>query len=150
MVVHLVFNEPHHRPDQHGGSFNITTVTLGGLNIGDDYLIQTFVHDGRGSRANALTAYSNGVDADADTASIGELNVDGTGQFIIGTFTADTATQTFDVFGEGNQTDGINFAPSNSQSAINAIQLRNVTVPEPSSVLLIGLGGVAFLVRRRK
>jgi len=141
-----------------GGSFNIPTVTLGGLTIGNTYEIQIISHDGRGSRNNALVGFSNGVDQTAVAVS-GDLNntgspepdAGGTGDFFIGTFTADTASQTFTVFGEGDSADGINFASGNSQSAINAIQLRTIaTIPEPSSSLLLGLAGTALLLRRRK
>ena len=139
-----------------GGTFNITSVTLGNLTVGQDYLIQTFLQDGRGSRANALSAYSDGVDPGVVAASAGNLNnsntgdpnAGNTGDSVIGRFTANAPTQTFNVFGEGNSTDGINFASANSQSAINAIQLR--AVPEPSSALLIGLAGTALMFRRRK
>ena len=91
-----------------GGSFNIGTVTLGGLTVGNDYLIQTFTHDGRGSRDDAQSAYSNGISPDVDLASVTELNslvgdpVVRIGSFTIGTFTADAVTQTFTVFGDGN------------------------------------------------
>ena len=65
------------------------------------------------------------------------------------------ATKTFSVFGDGNLADngGVpNFGTGNSQSAINAIQLRTTAeaIPEPSSALvLLGLGGLAALRRKR-
>ena len=146
-----------------GGSFNIPSVTLTGLIAGQDYEIQTFVHDGRGSRSDAVTAYSNnGDDTGADALSVGNLNnsntgdanAGGTGDSIIGTFTATVGTLTFNVFGDGNSTDGLAFTAANSQAAINAIQLRNVTggaaIPEPSSIALIGLGAIGLVTRRRK
>ena len=119
-----------------GGSFNILNVTLSGLNIGTTYLIQILSHDGRGSRANALTAFSDGVTAEEvaslplnlNNSNTGDENAGATGDFIIGTFTADAETQNFDVFGEDNSTNGINFRSGISQAAINAIQLRDITV----------------------
>ena len=139
-----------------GGSFNLTSIILGGLDIGTEYEIQIFTHDGRASRANAVTSFSDGVTAVAATDVVTNLNnqntgdpdAGNTGDFIIGTFTATGATQSFDVFGDANSTDGIAFATGNSQSSINAIQLR--AVPEPSSVLLLGLAGASFLTRRRR
>ena len=80
-----------------GGSLTLQTVQLAGLTVGDTYEIQTFVHDGRGSRQNAVTGYSQDGGGVLDVASIGQLNNQNTGEatsgntgdFIIGTFTAD-------------------------------------------------------------
>lgn len=33
---------------------------------------------------------------------------------------------------------------------LSGFQVRNTTVPEPSGILLCGLSGIAFLLRRRK
>ena len=47
-----------------------------------------------------------------------------------------------------------NLALNQSASAINGIQLRNVStasnVPEPGSIALIGLGVIGLVTRRRK
>ena len=118
-----------------GGSFNIQTVTLAGLTIGDTYEIQVIIQDGRGSRANAVTAFSDGVDntvaasspANLNNSNTGDPDAGNTGDFIIGTFTATAETLTFQVFGDGNSTDGINFGTGGSPSAIVAMQLRDVT-----------------------
>ena len=118
-----------------GGSFNIQTVTLAGLTIGDSYEIQVIIQDGRGSRANAVTAFSDGVDntvaasspANLNNSNTGDPDAGNTGDFIIGTFTATEETLSFQVFGDGNSTDGINFGTGGSPSAIVAMQLRDVT-----------------------
>ena len=60
----------------------------------------------------------------------------GLGQFVIGTFTADAATQ--------------DFSFSSNARQLNAIQLRAVAVPEPSSIALVGLSGLGLLIRRRR
>ena len=68
----------------------------------------------------------------------------GLGQFAIGTFTADATSEAI-TFGAP---DG-----SNGYALLNAFQLRQITVPEPSSALLCGLGiaGVmGFRCRSRK
>jgi len=144
------------------GAFNIPSVTLGNLTVGNTYEIQIFSHDGRGSRNDAATGLGDGT----GTGPVGLLDLNntganindgtaGTGDFIIGTFTATAATKTFQVFGDGNLLDngGVpNFATANSQAAINAIQLRTtaVAVPEPSSLAFLGLMGLGMAARRRR
>ena len=121
-----------------GGSFELETVTLGGLEIGVDYVIQVFTNDARSSRnTNSIVGFGDGsgstepiatsllnnrdpetlFDPDAPDPSI-VLN----GNSIIGTFTADSDSLTFNVFGSGNA--GETFATGAPQAQINAIQLR--------------------------
>ena len=117
-----------------GGSFDIQNVTLGGLSVGTVYEIQVIVHDGRDSRANSVTAYSAeeggaavSSPANLNNSNTGAATAGNTGDYTLGTFTADAATQTFEVFGDGNTTGGITFATGISFSAINAIQLRDIS-----------------------
>ena len=120
-----------------GGSFNTSNVTLGGLVPGNTYLIQIVSHDGRGSRANAASAFGDGVATgpvssllNLDNTNTGDDFAGNTGDFIIGTFTADAETFVFDVFGDANITDnnGVpNPTTGNSPSSINAIQLRDIS-----------------------
>lgn len=105
------------------------SVTLAGLTAGNTYQLQVWARDWRyGSTQSVRVAAGNYVDLLVKQ-----------GQYAIGTFTADAATQVFTVSGDG---------------AFNALQLRDVTpVPEPScvSVLITGaLGLTGFGIRRRK
>ncbi len=111
------------------------TITLTGLNIGDQYEIQAFHGDNRGG---ALSTRVMNV-GDGTTVATTSGAVSTSGSWIIGTFTADAATQDF------HSSHGTNVS-----SELNAYQLRNVTVPEPSSTALLGLGGLALILRRRK
>ncbi|MFC0018838.1 PEP-CTERM sorting domain-containing protein [Roseibacillus persicicus] len=141
-----------------GGTFEISSVTLSGLTIGQTYLVQAFNHDGRNSRHNDfITGYDGTSSAPAGTSQLSNYETDGepdiggarVGDSIIGTFLADSATQVITIYGSGNN--GASWASGNSQSQINAIQLRAIEpIPEPSSALLVGLAGTVLLLRRRK
>jgi PEP-CTERM motif len=125
-----------------GGRYNDTPLTTGNfslsnLTIGQDYLMQFWVSDYRnfnlirtqtvtgGSNTSAPLQYLNGANANAIH-----------GSYVIGTFTADTTSQAFGL-------------TANQDTLVNAVQLRNVTIPEPSTTLLGALGAVALLRRRR-
>ena len=126
-----------------GARFEVQSVTLGGLEIGQDYLIQAFTHDGRGSRnQNSVVGFGDGSGSVEPVATSllsnlvpgaitdpADPNFDPeaaiqVGDSIIGTFTADSDTLTFNIF--GSEDGGDNFGTENSQSQINAIQLRRV------------------------
>ena len=144
-----------------GATFSVTSITLGGLQIGNTYQIQSFNHDGRGSRHNQfITGYDGSTAAPVGQSQLSNFDNtdDGTGNpiggarvgdSIIGTFVADSASQVINIFGSNNG--GVSWAAANSQSQINAVQLRTIAVvPEPSSIALLGLGGLALIMRRRK
>lgn len=119
-----------------GASEAITTLILSNLTIDQQYLIQIWAADYRGGiddRQQTITGGSgtSGILKWGNNATPG-------GSFVIGTFTADNTTQSF------------NFFPANlpaGYTTINAMQLR--AIPEPSATLLGGLGMLALLCRRR-
>ncbi|MDA8563220.1 hypothetical protein N9L06_02085 [Mariniblastus sp.] len=121
-----------------GGSFELETVTLGGLESGVDYVIQVFTNDARDSRnTNSIVGFGDGAGSTEPVATSLLNNRDPetpfdpdnpdpsivlNGNSIIGTFTATSATLTFNVFGSGNA--GETFSTGAPQAQINAIQLR--------------------------
>ncbi|BDS05808.1 hypothetical protein NT6N_08480 [Oceaniferula spumae] len=145
------------------GSFRLESVTLAGLTSGYTYQIQVFTNDARGNRHEFFqVGLTDGTSLDvADITGISDLNnspVNGdppvfpqtnAGDSIIGSFVANGSTQTFGVF--GRDADGGTFTNGGTgASQINGIQLRITAIPEPSSAALLGLGGLALILRRRK
>ena len=109
-------------------------ITLTGLTTGVTYDLQFFFMDQRGccnNRQFTATSGANQVTLEADPGNgLGAPF----GQFTIGTFVADGATQGLSISGVG-------------VTQINAWQLR--AIPEPGSLLLVG-SGVALLAQRRR
>ena len=95
------------------------TLTMGSLTVGKEYIVQFWVNESRnqvnsiGSGAEKPTIISSGTSVSLDRNTTNAVG--GVGQFVIGTFTATSATQTFS-FSAG---DGA--APT-----LNAFQLRRV------------------------
>ncbi|MEJ6701262.1 MAG: PEP-CTERM sorting domain-containing protein [Akkermansiaceae bacterium] len=65
---------------------------------------------------------------------------------VTGTFTADSTSQDFTV--EAFYDDGATKVSKGAQ--LNALLVHTTAVPEPSSTALLGPGGLALILRRRK
>ncbi|MFW2386331.1 MAG: LamG-like jellyroll fold domain-containing protein [Akkermansiaceae bacterium] len=116
--------------------WRLESVTMSGLTVGDEYQVQILANDARGNRSdNFMVGYGDGLGG-ATAAVFGILNNqanangDGpagtggaTGQYFIGTFIADAATQSFNVFGTNSGTIA-NLGLGDSRAHVNAIQLR--------------------------
>jgi hypothetical protein len=104
-------------------------LTFSGLSIGTSYAIQLWVNDSQATTNAMFLAGGNFAGMDPNTTNA----VGGVGQYILGTFTADFATQTV----------GVNGNPG----LINAVQLRSA-VPEPVTLgLLTTAASLLFLYR---
>ena len=114
------------------GSYTVT-LQLTGLTTGDRYLFEWWVNDSRGS--TRLTTASDGAAVTLNFNTSGNTS-GGEGQYAIGIFTATTDTET------------IAFS-SSTFDQINAYQLRDLGIPEPSTIMLLGLGSL-LLWRFRK
>ena len=120
------------------GADGAATLTLGNLTPGTNYEVQFFVNDSRSRTDFDLRSLLiSGTDISLEYNVGGNGQNDGLGQFAVGTFTADAATQE------------IGFTSQRRQ--LNAIQLRSVSaVPEPGSLAILGLGSLLIIRRRRQ
>lgn len=136
--------------------WNPQSVTLSNLTVGDTYIIQIIGNDSRdGRHSNFVSVLTDGVNGAATGANglnpLSNTSPTGAnprlpGSEITGTFVADAATQTFNIFGSTNGGSSNN---SGGRAQINGFQLRTVPVPEPSSALLAGIASMGLLRRRR-
>ena len=114
-------------PFAFGSGVGSDLVTLSGLTIGLTYEIQLLIVEDRDTtsavRNRTVTVSEVDGDADAGTGRLDfsyDTDTDGSAvQLVTGTFTADAATQTFDI---SQLDDGNAASPNNAQ--INAYQLR--------------------------
>lgn len=128
------------------GNTDVLRLTLNGLTIGQDYLFESWVNDPRAtsngnqsSRTETLTGGTNtsGVVAYNTTHAEG-----GTGQYILGSFTATAATQAIDYQALAM------CGPAAPATQIQAFELR--ATPEPTSAALLGLGTLLLAACRRR
>ena len=116
------------------------TIELTGLDIGTSYDVQFFFNDERfGGAFTPNGGQPRTVTIDDGAGNTFTLN---NTQFVTGTFEATAQTQDFAITGGTNGSG--NFGPH-----INLVTFAE-TVPEPSSALLLGLGGLALGLRRRR
>ena len=110
-------------------------VSVGGLTNGAQYLIQYWVNDSR------LAAATRTVVVGGNTLAVNTTGSDGgSGQYITGTFTADSTTQSFQSIG------GVG-----SVAYANAMQVRLLAVPEPTQMVAVAAIGAALgMWRMRK
>jgi hypothetical protein len=130
--------------------YSVNTIQITGLTSGQEYKVQVWANDARGSQNVALgrSLYLNYGDGSAASSGVQVLdnqNVGGTstlGQWIVGTFTADAATETILATGY----DGSQFG--DEYGVVPLVQVREV--PEPATLGMIGaLGGLMLFIRRR-
>ena len=126
-------------PNISGAANNDIVYTFGGLTASTDYLIQVWYTEERDDAFDgALIGREQTLGDDGQSGStvvIAGQGANGFGQFAVGSFTADAATQDLSVVTNGF-----------GRSHITAILVREV--PEPSSLALLGLG--SLLVARRR
>lgn len=115
---------------------NSYTFTLGNLTIGQTYLLQIWFNDSR-SGENRGGTVTDGPSVDVNTSASNAAG--GIGQYIIGEFTADATTQSFDFTATGSKS---------VAALMNGYQLR--AIPEPSITLLGGLGFAIAAARRKR
>lgn len=114
-----------------GGTPSLASFDINSLTVGDSYAIQIIaVGDTRGCCAGRTQNYDGGGGISADLTRSDPASV-------VGFFVADGVTQTITV--NGSQDGGL-----------SGYQVRNVTIPEPSSALLSLVGLLGLTARRRR
>ncbi len=121
------------------GGGTSTNVVLDGLTIGTAYQVQVFWNEQRdlwGLDSRVMT-YGDGLGNNVDLAAgIPDGQSDDYGQFTIGSFVADGTTQDLALITNGF-----------GNAHFNAVLVSEV--PEPATMLLLGLGGVVAVMKRK-
>ncbi|HWD92142.1 MAG TPA: PEP-CTERM sorting domain-containing protein [Verrucomicrobiae bacterium] len=124
-----------------GNNSGAYTVSWNGMTVGNSYLVQLWVNDGRNSTVNARTETVTGGLNTSLSLAYGSGN-SGPGQYVIGTFVATDSSETLTL------TPG----PAIPSAQFNLLQVRDLSlIPEPSifALSLAGLG-IFFAISRRK
>ena len=114
----------------------------GGMTSGDTYLVELWVNDGRNSTVNQRTETFTGGTSTSAFLDYGSGN-SGPGQFIIGTFLADSS---------GSETITLTPGAAFPSPQLNLFEVRDITaVPEPSAMALMGSGllTLVYCIRRK-
>jgi hypothetical protein len=124
-----------------GNGSGAYTLSWNGMTVGNTYLVQLWVNDGRNSTVNARTETVTGG-ANTSLALQYGSGESGPGQYVIGTFVATDASETLTL------TPGAAI-PS---AQFNLLQVRDITpVPEPTAAVLCLTGlGMLFAFSRKK
>jgi len=113
---------------------------LEGLTIGNTYIVQYLLVDNRAIFAGRTMHFAPDGSTWGPTYDYTSNGATPYARLIETTFVADATTQAYRTGIQGS-----------AEMQTNAFQLREVAVvPEPSSTALIGLGGLALILRRRK
>jgi len=113
-------------------------LTMGGLSPGQQYIVEFWSSSSTSYFTNVTnkTVYTAGNATSLDSNTVDQVG--GVGQWVIGTFQADSGVQVFEISAGEAQNDWL---------VLNAFQLR--TVPEPSICGLLGMCVSLALMRSR-
>ena len=110
---------------------------------GDTYLVEFWVNDARNIGGLRTETITGGANTSANLSYGSNPDGSGPGQYIIGTFVADsTGSQTISMTGSG-------YVPS---AQMDMILVRNITpIPEPSTLAILagGFGILLWGIRRK-
>lgn len=137
LLTQIVFAKA---PGEAGGPVNLV-LTMGGLTSGDTYQFEAWADDSRAGQGGSSSTRSETITDGTNASSPLFYNSvpateGGLGSYIIGTFRASGSSETLTFVGD----------PTNGDAQINAIELRDLTVPEPGTLAsLASLGTVGLL-----